>query len=51
MLVDLPKKGLKKGQCYWEPNNKYTKNMALFASRKPQSVLELINNSIVKENW
>lgn len=49
-LVDLAKKGLKKGQCYCETNNKHTKNMALFASQKPQSVLELVNNSIVGEN-
>jgi hypothetical protein len=49
-LLDLPKKDLKKGQTYWETNNKHVKNMALFASRKPQSVLELVNNTMVGEN-
>jgi hypothetical protein len=49
-LLDLPKKGLKKGQTYWETNNKHVKNMALFVSRKPQSVLELVHNTVVGEN-
>ena len=49
-LQDLPKKGLKKGQLYWETNNKHVKNMVLFASWKPQFVLELVNNTMVGEN-
>jgi hypothetical protein len=49
-LLDLPKKDLKKMQTYWKTNNKHIKNMALFASRKPQSVLELVNNTVVGEN-
>jgi hypothetical protein len=49
-LLDLPKKSLKKGQCYQEINNKHMKNMALFASWKPQFVLELVNNIVVGKN-
>ena len=38
-LVDLPKKGAKKGQSYWDKNCKHVKNQELFVGRKADTVL------------
>jgi hypothetical protein len=49
-LVDLPKKGAKKGQCYWDKNCKHVKNQELFVSRKADTVLQMVRNTIVGES-
>jgi hypothetical protein len=45
-LVDLPKKG----QCYWDKNCKHVKNHELFVSRKVDTVLQMVQNTIVGES-
>jgi hypothetical protein len=46
-LVDLPKKSVKKGQCYWDKSCKHLKNQKLFVDRKTNIVLQMVQNTIV----
>lgn len=48
-LVNLPKKSIKKGECYWDKSCKRAKNQELFASRKSDTVLQMVQNTIVGE--
>jgi hypothetical protein len=48
-LVNLPKKSIKKGECYWDKSCKHAKNQELFAGRKSDTVLQMVQNTIVGE--
>jgi hypothetical protein len=49
-LVDLPAKGTKKGQSYWDKNCKHIKNQELFVSRKADTMLQMVHNTIIGES-
>ena len=46
----LPKKGAKKGQCYWDKNCKHMKNQELFVNRKADTMLQMVRNTIIRES-
>ena len=48
-LVNLPKKSVKKGKCYWNKSCKHAKNQELFVSRKTITLLQMVWNTIVRE--
>ena len=48
-VVDLPKKSMKKGHCYWNKSCKHVKNQELFVSRKT-NMLQMVWNTIVEKS-
>jgi hypothetical protein len=44
---DIPSKGLKKNEIYYDNNNKHVQNLAFFSDLQPLSILYQIGNVVV----
>ncbi len=47
---DIPSKGLKKNEIYYDKNNKHVQNLALFNTLQPLSILQQVGNVAAREN-
>jgi hypothetical protein len=49
-VLDNVKSGLKKNNVYHDKECSYLRNVSLFAARRPESVLELVNGVVASKN-
>ncbi len=46
---DIPSKGLKKNEIYYDKNNKHVQNLTLFSALQPLSIFQQVGNVATKE--